>query len=321
MNKQKIISIALGTLILTYLIKISKIDTNIIYSIQNPAYIILAAIVTTTYFPVSALRMNYFLKSIDNRSYSIKTLTKIEFISKYIYYITPSKLYLPAKAILLNQLCSIRKSTSLAIISFEYAIDTVITITIALLGAIFLFRETLNISADKLSLLLITIMAFTLLFISTPERYIGYLSARTDSRLNNKYLKKIVVNTINIIRTTRNTWLELLLNKKMRYIIPITIIQILITVSSTKLLFLSMATDIPILWIIAVSAAAIFVGGISQIPGGLGVREGTGIALYYILGIPKEITIVVVLINRLYTIIPLILGYWYSINSNIKWRT
>jgi len=307
----------IGLGLILYFIKSLNINPSTLLLIKEPLYIPASIIIYMFFFLTSAVRMNYFLKSLDNKTNNIKTLIKIEFISKYIYYITPSKLYIPAKALLLNKLCNIRKSTGIAITSYEYAIDATATIFLALCGTIFLFRESFNISQNELTFMLIAIIALIIIYISAPLKFIDLLSGKAN-KLNNKCIKKIATSTINIIKTTRATWRELTFNKKMRYILPATIIQITLAAASTKLLFLSMSTNIPLLWIIAVSASAIFVSGISQIPGGIGIREGTAIILYAALGIPKEITLIVVLTSRLFTIIPLILGWYYSTNIKLK---
>lgn len=305
----------IGLGLLLYFIISLDFQLSTLFLIKKPLYIPVSIAFFILFFTTCAIRMSYFIKSLDNKSHNIITLTKIEFISKYIYYITPSKLYLPAKAILLNKLCKIRKSTGLAIISLEYAIDTVITTAIALCGTLYLFKDTLNISPSILIFLLTAIITLSFIYISIPRKIIETLSAKAN-RIDNKSIKKYTTFTINIVKMTQNTWREIIFNKKMRYILPITIIQITIAAISTKLLFLSMATNVPILWIITVSASAVFVSGISQIPGGIGIREGTAIILYSTVGVPKEISLIVVLLSRVYTVIPLILGYWYS--TNIK---
>lgn len=303
----------IGLGLLFYFIKSVDINLSAISLIKQPLYIPISIALYILFFIISAVRLNYFLKSIDNKSYDIKTLAKIEFISKYIYYITPSKLYLPAKALLLNKLCSVRKSTGLAIITFEYCIDTVITIAIALWGSIFLFNHIFEISTIKLTLALIAIITATIVFLSISPKYIENIFTRL--RIKNKYTTKYIPVVHNLITTTKKTWSELIFNRKMRSILPIIVIQLIINALSTQLLFASTGLNVPIYWIIIVTSTMVFVGGISQVPGGIGIREGAGIILYAALGIPKEITLMVVLISRMYTIIPLIIGYWYSVVS------
>lgn len=304
----------IGLGLLLYFIISLNFKPSTLYLIKKPEYIPASIGLFILTFAVSAIRMKYFLKSLKKEDIEIKTLIKIELVSKYIYYITPSKLYLPAKAILLNKQCNIRKSICLGITSFEYAIDTVITIVLALYGSVFLFKYTNN--AFQVSLTIIFVIAsmvsIAYILISQKMRDIIY---KKINKIKNKDVIKYVTLIISIIKTTKDTWREILVNKKMRKILPVTIIQIIISAASTCLLFLSMETNIPLYWIIIVSASSIFLGGISQIPGGVGIREGTAILLYSLLGVPKEITLVVVLVSRIYTIIPLILGYWYSLNT------
>ncbi len=304
----------IGLILLLYFIKTLNFQPSTLLQINQPQFIPLSIATYILFFPASAIRVRYLLKSINHENHSIKTLTKIEFISKYIYLITPSKLYLPAKAILLNKRCNIKKSTGLAIVTFEYGIDVFITILLALMGSLFLFRETLNIPTARLIYILITITAIVLIYVSIPQKMIEHSSKKANT-LKNKFIKKNAVRITNIIKKTRDTWRELIFNKKMKYILPVTIIQITLIAISTKLLFLSMSTNVPMPWIIIVSAASVLAGGISQVPGGIGIREGTGVLLYAALEVSKETSLAVVLISRLYTIIPLILGYWYSTKS------
>ncbi len=301
----------IGLILLLYFIKTLNFQPSTLLQIKQPQFIPLSIAAYILFFPVSAIRAKYLLKSVNHENHSTKTLTEIEFISKYIYLITPSKLYLPAKAILLNKLCNIKKSTGLAIVTFEYGIDVFITILLALIGSLFLFRETLNIPTARLIYILITITAIVLIYISMSGKIIEHSSKKVNT-LKNKFIKKNAARFITIIKVTRNTWSELIFNKKMKYILPLTIIQITLTAISTKLLFLSLSTNVPIHWIIIVSATAVLIGGISQVPGGIGIREATGVLLYSTLGIPKEISLIVVLITRMYTLFPLLIGYTYS---------
>ena len=303
--------------LLLYFISSLNIQLSSVFLIKRPEYVLASIIMYLMFFPASGLRIKYLLNSIENKSTDIKSLIKIEFISKYVYFVTPSKLYLPAKAIMLGKKAGIKKTVGMAIVSFEYSMDTAITIMLTLWGAAYLFNGTFDMSLSNLVYILMAIIALIFIPISMPKKTMDILSERSE-RFKNKYIKDNTTIMLNIIKTTRSTWHYIIFNKKMQYIMPITLLQILLASISTKFLFLSMSADVSLYWIIMVNSASVLVGGISQIPGGIGIRESAAIFLYAALGIAKETAIIVVLITRIFTIIPAILGYWYSLNSNIN---
>ena len=313
MNKRTIISAALGVLIFTYLIKISNIDTNIIYSIQNPTYILIAMILTTLYFPVSALRMKYILKSIKEEDIPLTTLTKIEFMSKFIYYVTPSKVYLPVKALLLNKQCGIRKSTGAAIATFEYGLDVSSMLIISAIG-LAIFQQSTSTSSLEPAKILALLIILTIIFLKMPINKI-------TKTLNNlkiakiSIIKKGIKYTTILAKTSKNTWKSILTNRKTTIIIPIMILIWFIGALGIKMLFMSYGVNVSIIHIFLINMISTVAGGISQIPGGLGVREGASVILYNSIGIGQETTIMVMIIARLMSIIPITVGYYLSTKS------
>ncbi len=313
MNKKTIVSAALGILILAYLIKISNIDADIIHTIQNPSYILLAAILTTLNFPVSALRMKYILKSIKEEDISLTTLTKIEFTSKFIYYITPSKVYLPVKALLLNKQCGISKSTGAAITAFEYGLDVSSMLIISTIG-LAIFQQSTSTSSLEPAKILAILIIMVIIFLKMPI-------TKITKTLNNLKIAKIIIikkgikYTTILAKTSKDTWKSILTNRKTMIIIPITILIWFIGALGIKMLFMSYGVNVSIIHIFLINMISTVAGGISQIPGGLGVREGASVILYNSIGIAQETTIMVLIIARLMSIIPITIGYYLSTKS------
>ncbi|MEA3343211.1 MAG: lysylphosphatidylglycerol synthase transmembrane domain-containing protein [archaeon] len=314
MNKKTIISAVLGALIFTYLIKISNIDTNIIYSIQNPVYILLAAILTAICFPLFALRMKCILKAIKKENIPLLTLTKIEFTSKFIYYVTPSKVYLPVKALLLNKQCSIRKSTGVAVATFEYGLDVSSMLIISIIG-LTVFQQSTNISSIGPAKILAILIILTIIFLKIPIDTIS----KTLNNLNIAkigIIKKGIKYAIILAKNSKNTWKTILTNRKMRIIIPIMILIWFIGALGIKMLFMSYGINVSIIHIFLINMISTVAGGISQIPGGLGVREGAAVIIYNSIGVAQETTIMVMIIARLMSIIPITVGYYISTKTN-----
>ena len=313
MNKKTIISTALGILILAYLIKISNIDTNIIRTIQNPTYILITMILTTLYFPISALRMKYILKSIKEEDIPLTTLTKIEFMSKFIYYVTPSKVYLPVKALLLNKECSIRKSTGAAIATFEYGLDVSSMLIVSVIG-LAIFQQSTSTSSLEPAKILALLIVLTIIFLKMPI-------TKINKTLNNLSIAKIPIIKKGIeyatilAKTSKDTWKSILTNRKTMIIIPIMILIWFIGALGIKMLFMSYGVNVSIIHIFLINMISTVAGGISQIPGGLGVREGASVILYNSIGIAQETTIMVMIIARLMSIIPITIGYYPSTKS------
>ena len=153
------------------------------------------------------------------------------------------------------------------------------------------------------------------LFLKTPINKI-------TKTLNNLKIAKISIIKKGIkyatilAKTSKDTWKNILTNRKTRMIIPIMILIWFIGALGIKMLFMSYGVNVPIMYIFLINMISTVAGGISQIPGGLGVREGASVILYNSIGIAQETTIMVMIISRLMSIIPIAFGYYLSTKTN-----
>jgi len=303
-----LILLLVGLGILLYIIKITKIEFSIIYSIKYPAYIVLSLLFVMLTRIGVALRLKNLLRSID-KPRPFREAIIIDFISRFLYYVSPFKLNVPAKVILLNKKSNISIKESAALVSFEYALDTVITVVFGIAGVSFLFK---NASLASITYIVSFVMLLFAIFISMPDRFFDII----DKKFNQiKYarLQKTLSRISSSIVAMRGTWINILFNKQMYPILIITIVSEIISAYSAKFIFLSMGFDIPLIWVLLVVAAATVTGGVSNIPGGLGVMEAAMVLLFTSMEIPRDISIAFVLIYRLSTLAPILTGYIFSL--------
>lgn len=316
-NKIKVlILLSVGLGILLYVIRIADVDLSIIYSIKDPFYIILALLFVIITRLVIALRLKRLLNSIEtpaNRPY--QEVMIIDFISKFFYYISPFKLNVPAKAILLNKKSNISMRDSASVVSFEYALDTGITIVLGISGVTFLFQNT---SLTAMTYILFLAGLFGVFFIGMPLRFFEIFDMKIN-QIRQEKVKKILSRISGLVLAIRGVWLKMLFNRQMYPILIITVISYIFAGYASKFIFLSTGMDIPFFWIILVEAAAMVAGGVSNIPGGLGVMEATMVLLYTNLGVPGDISITYVLVYRLFTLVPILIGYFFFVHLGTKY--
>jgi len=129
------------------------------------------------------------------------------------------------------------------------------------------------------------------------------------SKIKNNFLKKVLVFAAKIFVSIREIWPKLLFNKQTIPAIIILAINWILISLTTELLFISYYTYVPFLWVLTISVVAVLIGGISQIPGGIGLKEVTLVGLFVFLGVPADVSLVVALLLRLFTLVPIAIGY------------
>ncbi len=303
-----LILLLVGAGILLYIIKITKIDLTVVYSIKYPAYIVLALLFVMLTRIGVALRLKTLLRSIG-KPRPFEDAIKIDFISRFLYYVSPFKLNVPAKAILLNKKSNISLRESAALVSFEYALDTVLSVVLGIAGVLFLFKNT---SLTSITYIVSFVVLLFAIFISMPDRILEAIDKKFN-QIRHARLQKTLSRISSSIIAMRGTWINILFNRQMYPVLFITIIAEIISGYSSKFIFLSMGYDVPLIPIILVVAAAGVAGGVSNIPGGLGVMEAAMVLLFTNLDVPKDISIAFVLIYRLSTLAPILTGYIFSL--------
>jgi len=319
MKKVKVVLFLLtGVGLLIFVLSRIHIDIHqVVRSIVNPWYVVLAMVAMILSPLINAYRLKYLLFPMEKNPLSIKDLFVIEYISKFLYSVALFKLNLPAKALLLSKISRGKLSTSTSVIAFEYALDSSLTILFGFLGVLTLFRRDPNISLVSIEYFIVLALLSALVFFSIPADYFGTLLNYAE-HFQLKIIRVISTFVLKVMWAIRSTWATILIHQGMFAVLLTTAIIWGAAVLINEFLFLSAGLYIPPTWILVVISSGTFVGGISGIPGGIGAREAAMIYLYGFLGIPLEINIAVVLISRILTLIPTLVGYALSLRLGFR---
>ncbi len=221
----------------------------------------------------------YLLHSL-NTPCGLKNLTLIHFSSMAAHYSTPAKIGFPLTVYLLKKFENVPYACGTAMILIELTVSTGICGIIAFIGGLLYFGSYLH----------IFIQSFFIFFFSVILIFFGikifFKNQGSDTRI-----KKIIINI-------DNAFSHIALYNLIVYIIIMVIIQIF---SSINLVLLSLffSADLLIWEAVTASCTAFFMGAVSMIPMGLGVREVS--MLFYLkqFGIDSGTGITIVTIQRL----------------------
>lgn len=318
MKRKNIILLLLGLGALAYILARMDVDiARVIESVKSPIYIVLAALIYIAIPFINALRMKLIIFPIERKMLPIRDLFMIEYIYKFLSNVMPFKLNIPAKALLLNKKCGLKLSSGASAVSFEYALDSGITIFFGFLGVIAYFRDDPRISLISIQYFILIALAGIVIFFSIPAHYFEIALLYSET-FRIKILQKIAVFLVKVTTAIRVTWARILLDRKMFSVLLTTILIWGAAILGTMLLFMSTNNYVPPTWILVVMSVGIFMGGISTIPGGLGVREATMVVMYSALGVSTEASVANVLMGRLMTFLPVLIGYVVSVRAGTE---
>lgn len=307
----------LGLVALLILILKLDLDVLIFYSIKHVPYLLIAALLILILPLILAFRMRYLLLAIGESLVSIKSLIAVEYMNKFFFNTAPAKMHLPVKTLLLNKICNVKMRHGVSIVTFEYTLDVSATLFFALLGVTFFFKNLPQVSITKLAFVVALFIASIGIFFNIPHNIFEKFTVYAEN-LHIPLIKIPLLYLSKILKVIRETWVHLIFNKKMYYVYPISLISWCILVLGIEFLFLSVNLFVPPLWILVVTSCAIFVGGITTIPGGLGVRDATMIILYGSLGVAYKKAIVVVVLTRILLWMPSFIGYILTAHMGLK---
>ncbi len=291
-----------------------NIDFSVMFRVKNPIFIILAAVVYLIGIFIASLRAGFFIKITNKRNldFSLKNTKdffSVELINKLAYYILPARINVPIKALLISKAFGVSKGDSIAITALEYAIDLGIMFVLGfILFSIFFQKLFYQITLFNLFITLVVIILLAILFFLVPSSFFERI-VKSVSKIKNAFVKKIFFLITKTILKVRTVWPRLLLDWSQIPILILSVAGIIITAMASELIFLAYGIYVPVLWVIAVGAVSVLVGGISQIPGGIGSREITIIALFVFLGLQKDVVLSVAVFLRILSLLPIILGY------------
>ena len=235
-----------------------------------------------------------------NHSCTFKNLVFIHFASSAAHYSSPGKIGYPITVYLLKKYEDIPYSSGSALILIELAVNMGISGLSAILGSFFYFREYVG-------------SIFEVLFILSAVGIITLWGIRFH------FSKKKKSNRFeNGIRNTIKAFSSIPLSMLLFYCVLSACTQIIIAASLVALCFF-LSVNISICQAITASAAAFFLGAVSMIPMGLGIREASMILFLSQFGIDNVNSILIVTIQRLLsTGLSLVLGSIFGIYLGIK---
>jgi len=233
------------------------------------------------YFLVSfslIISRKFLLHSLSHPS-KFKNLLLIQFASRAAHYSTPAKLGFPFTVYLLKRLENIPYMTGTVMILIEIAVNIGICGLIAFFGSYFYLSEKINTILPLLSLLVIGVLTLYAA-IHVLMRIVG------NSRLSQ------------VVKNVHESFQHLDKRNSFLYILIVAFIQVL---SSINLLLLAsfFSAELSLWQAVIAQSAAFFLGALSMVPMGLGVREASVLFFLYQVGIPKEVGLSIVTIQRL----------------------
>jgi uncharacterized protein (TIRG00374 family) len=208
-----------------------------------------------------------------------RNLVFIHFSSMTAHYSTPAKLGFPFTVYLLKRLEEIPYSTGTAVVIIELIVSTGICGVIAVFGSYFYFDHETN-----------SILPLFLLFVTCA------LAVHTAGFI----LRKKALNSrlYRFIKKGYEPFKRLNKQNSSLYIITRFSIQIL---SGINLVLLAhfFSADLSLWQAVTAGSTAFFLGALSMVPMGLGVREASVLFYLHHVGIPNEVGLSIVTIQRL----------------------
>lgn len=239
-------------------------------------------LITCVYFLISGLTIltrKYLLYSLSVKARLIN-LVFVHFSTMAAHYSTPAKLGFPLAVYLLNRSDNIPYATGAAMILIELFVSTGICGLIALIGSLFYFSHSTKIIIFTFFIFLIIIgliFYFFVLFLRKKEK---------NSR------------AYHFFKDLHLAFTRIPLNKSLIFTLMRTFIQVF---SGINLVFISyfFSANLSIWQAVVAGSTAFFLGAISMVPLGLGVREASLLFYLHHVGIPNEIGLSIVTIQRL----------------------
>jgi uncharacterized protein (TIRG00374 family) len=220
----------------------------------------------------------YLLYSLSSPS-RFKNLVLIHFSSKAAHYSTPAKLGFPFTVYLLKKFDNIPYTTGTVMVLIELVVSIGICGVIAFFGSYFYFSDKTN----------AVLPLFLFFFIGVLTLYI--LSHILGKKAANSRFCRFIKDVYESFRHL-NKYNSLL------YILIIVFIQILSGINLVLLAYFFSA-NLSLWQAVIAESAAFFLGALSMVPMGLGVREASVLFFLYHVGIPKGVGLSIVTIQRL----------------------
>lgn len=211
-----------------------------------------------------------------------KNLVFVHFSSMAAHYSTPAKIGFPLAVYLLNKFDGVPYSSGTTMILIEIMVSTIICGIIASIGGFFYFTDQMKV---------LVVSFFYLLIFGVLAIYGIYVFLRKSAKKSPAYL---------FIKNACEAFSHITVYHLVIYICLLVFIQLLGGI--TLVLLASFLNKSISLWqAVVANSTAFFLGAISMIPMGLGVREASILLYLKHLGITNEIGISIVTIQRLFS--------------------
>jgi len=261
--------------------KISPRDIWIALSSLKPWQLLLLLFIYLLISLSQIISRKYLLYSLSSPS-GFKNLIFIHFSSMAAHYSTPAKVGFPLSVYLLNKFDGVPYPIGTTMILIELVVSTTLCGLIALIGSFFYFTDRTH----------ILIFSFFYLLLFGVLILCGiYVFLRRGEKSGRIY---------QFMKKTYEGFSLIAVSHLALYTFFVLLIQLLAGV--TLVLLSGFFSEELSLWqAVIANSAAFFLGALSMIPMGLGVREGS--MLFYLrhLGIANEIGISIVTIQRLFS--------------------
>ena len=239
-------------------------------------------LIVCVYFLISIITIltrKYLLYSLSAKA-KLKNLIYVHFSTMAAHYSTPAKLGFPFAVYLLNRFDNIPYATGTAMIIIELFVSTGICGLIALIGSLFYFSHITKI---------IFLLFFLLFFVIGLIFFVLLFFLKKKEKHSRIY---------RFISELHAAFTRVPLNKSLIYSLMRVFIQIISGINLV-LLCLFFSSELSLWKAVVAGSTAFFLGAISMVPMGIGVREASMLFYLHHVGIPNEIGLPVVTIQRL----------------------
>lgn len=238
-------------------------------------------VLTFVYFQISLLSIllrKYLLFVLHIRS-SFKNLFYIHFSTMAAHYSTPAKIGYPLTVFLLKRIENVPYTFGTALILIELTVNMLISGFFALTGSFLFFKNYLHNIAQVFLILLLGVFSVTVA--------VNLLKKRKQKTKISKLIGDII-----------NSFSSISLKNIFIYVLMAGIVQMF---SATNLILLAyfFSDGLSFFQAVAASSAAFFLGAVSMIPMGLGVRDVTMLFMLNQFGIGTAAGVSIVTIQRL----------------------
>jgi len=242
-------------------------------------------------------RMKSALHQIFKQEVTFSSLLKIEIISKFLYSTFIPKAYLPLKAIFLRKLAKVPTKITIAYLAIEFAVDNLLVMIISVVGVFTVLKDSKFYYelAPQLRLLMmlgtIAAVCFVIFWMVVRKSSTGTLTKRKSGIF--VFLEKVVDKIekgFRLLITSKQASLNFAF---------LTLIKLLINCYKLYFLFQVLGNGISFTQVLVVYSVTGIISMITMVPGGLGITEITGTALFFYFGVPYENALFVMILDRI----------------------